>query len=57
MNLEHQPAYRAAAPRVLALALATGMSVAVSVADRRGRPSCATSAAAIRCMSICTSAQ
>jgi len=36
LNLEHQPAYRAAAPRVSALALATGMSVAVSVAGPQG---------------------
>ncbi|BAN25273.1 transcriptional regulator IclR family [Caballeronia insecticola] len=36
LNLEHQPAYRAAAPRVAALALATGMSVAVSVAGPQG---------------------
>ncbi|SAK88912.1 IclR family transcriptional regulator [Caballeronia ptereochthonis] len=36
LNLEQQPAYRAAAPRVAALALATGMSVAVSVAGPQG---------------------
>jgi DNA-binding IclR family transcriptional regulator len=36
LNLEHQPAYRAAASRVPALALATGMSVAVSVAGPQG---------------------
>ncbi|WP_061169235.1 IclR family transcriptional regulator [Caballeronia hypogeia] len=36
LNLEHQPAYLAAAPRVAALALATGMSVAVSVAGPQG---------------------
>ncbi|MDR5783417.1 helix-turn-helix domain-containing protein [Caballeronia sp. LZ065] len=36
MNLEQQPAYRAAAPRVAALALETGMSVAVSVAGPQG---------------------
>jgi DNA-binding IclR family transcriptional regulator len=36
LNLEHQPAYRAAASRVPALALATGMSIAVSVAGPQG---------------------
>ncbi len=36
LNLEHQPAYRVAASRVAALALATGMSVAVSVAGPQG---------------------
>jgi DNA-binding IclR family transcriptional regulator len=36
MNLAQQPAYQAAAPRVAALALETGMSVAVSVAGPQG---------------------
>jgi DNA-binding IclR family transcriptional regulator len=36
LNLEHQPAYRAAASRVPGLAMATGMSIAVSVAGPQG---------------------
>jgi DNA-binding IclR family transcriptional regulator len=36
LNLEHQPAYRAAAPRVAALAMETGMSIAVCVAGPPG---------------------
>ena len=36
LHLEHQPAYRAAVPRVAALAEATGFSVAICVAGPQG---------------------